>query len=122
MDDELDGYETDNLVKLDILINGSPVDAFSSIVYRQRLSFRAVITSKLKELIPRQQYEVAIQAAIGSKVIARTTVKPTAKMSPKCYEEISHGKSCWKAEEGKKRMKQIGMLKCLRLFWLSSAG
>ena len=71
MDYEFDGYDRDNLIKLDILINGAPVDAFSTIVHRDKsFSFGQAITSKLKDLIPRQMYEVAIQAAIGSKIIA----------------------------------------------------
>lgn len=112
MDYELDDYQTDNLVKLDILINGAPVDAFSSIVFRDNAyHFGQDITSRLKELIPRQQYEVAIQAAIGSKIIARTTVKPYRKdVTSKCYGgDISRKRKLLeKQKEGKKRMKQIG--------------
>ncbi|NLD99004.1 MAG: elongation factor 4 [Fibrobacter sp.] len=112
MDYELSGYERDNLIKLDILINGSPVDAFSSIIHRDNAyNFGQAITSKLKELIPRQQYEVAIQAAIGTKVIARSTVKPYRKdVTAKCYGgDISRKRKLLeKQKEGKKRMKQIG--------------
>lgn len=112
MDYELMDYEKDALIKLDILINGSPVDAFSSIVHREKAyQFGLNITSKLKELIPRQQYEVAIQAAIGSKVIARTTVKPYRKdVTSKCYggDITRKRKLLEKQKEGKKRMKQIG--------------
>jgi GTP-binding protein LepA len=112
MDYELVGYEQDILVKLDILINGSPVDAFSSIVHKDKaFTFGQAITSKLKDLIPRQQYEVAIQAAIGAKIIARTTVKPYRKdVTSKCYGgDISRKRKLLeKQKEGKKRMKQIG--------------
>ncbi len=112
MDYELDGYDRDNLIKLDILINGTPVDAFSSIVHRDKaFSFGQEITSKLKELIPRQMYEVAIQAAISSKIIARTTVKPFRKdVTSKCYggDITRKRKLLEKQKEGKKRMKQVG--------------
>ncbi len=112
MDYEFSGYERDNLIKLDILINGSPVDAFSTIIHKDKaFTFGQMITSKLKELIPRQQYEVAIQAAIANKVIARTTVKPYRKdVTAKCYGgDISRKRKLLeKQKEGKKRMKQIG--------------
>ena len=112
MDYEFLNYQKEDLVKMDILINGSPVDAFAAIVHREKsFTYGQEITSKLKELIPRQQYEVAIQAAIGARVIARTTVKAYRKdVTSKCYGgDISRKRKLLeKQKEGKKRMKQVG--------------
>ncbi len=112
MDYEFDRYQTDDLVKMDILINGSLVDAFSAIVHREKsYAYGQSITSKLKELIPRQQYEVAIQAAISTRIIARTTVKAYRKdVTSKCYggDITRKRKLLEKQKEGKKRMKQVG--------------
>ncbi len=112
MDYELSEYNRDDLIKLDILINGEPVDAFSAIIHKKNSYYYGqMITSKLKELIPRQQFDVAIQAAIGTKVIARTTVKAYRKdVTAKCYGgDISRKRKLLeKQKEGKKRMKQVG--------------
>ena len=106
------GYQQSNLIKLDIMLNGDPVDALSALIHKDNaFSLGKKICIKLKELIPRQQFEIAIQAGIGAKIVARETVKAVRKdVTAKCYGgDISRKRKLLeKQKKGKKRMRQIG--------------
>jgi GTP-binding protein LepA len=112
LDYEFHGFDTSDLIKLDIMLNGEVVDALSFIVHEDKAYYRArAIVNKLRKIIPRQMYEVAIQAAIGNRILARENIKAMRKdVLAKCYGgDITRKKKLLeKQKEGKKRMKQIG--------------
>ena len=112
LDYEPTGDQVADLVKVDILLQGETVDAFSSIQHKDKAyAYGVMMAGKLRELIPRQQFDIAVQAAIGAKIIARETIKAVRKdVTAKCYggDVTRKRKLLEKQKKGKKRMKQIG--------------